>query len=70
MSEIDIYKNIGQQMISDKEKTKELEERINKAIEFIDEFWKKNSEYYSVENCLEFCEFDKEDLLSILRGEK
>lgn len=35
MSEIDMYKNIGQQMISDREKIKELEERINKAIEYI-----------------------------------
>lgn len=55
MSEIDIYKNIGQQMISDRERIKELEEKYiksarkvfeknNKIMELNDEIQKLKSE--------------------------
>ena len=54
-------------------KYKELRERIDKALEYIETKWKKDSYYEDIENCLQFCnfsEFDKEDLLDILRGEE
>lgn len=35
INKIDIYKNIGKQIMCDKERIKELEERINKAIDYI-----------------------------------
>ena len=72
MSEIDIYKHIGQQsgqqMISDREKIKELEERINKTIIHItnifrDENWYKNYDYDDLVIALK-------DTLGILRGDK
>ena len=61
MSEIDIYKNIGQQMISDRDK-------INKAIInitniFKDENWFNNYDYDDLVVALK-------DTLGILRGYK
>ena len=75
MSEIDIYKHIGQQsgqqsgqqMISDKEMTQELEERINRAIDFILTNILDDEEYPS---CMYLEKEDNEKLLSILRGDK
>lgn len=65
MSEIDIYKHIGQQMISDREKIKELEERINKAILFIEEMYDEtDSDNYDI------LRKEKEFLLKWLRGDK
>ena len=52
---------------------KEAQERINKAIKYIENKWKKDSYYEDIDNCLKFCnfnEFDKEDLLEILKGDK
>ena len=62
----------SQEIISDYIKEiKELKERIDKAIEYINKVWKKKSYYEDIENCLMFCdinEFEKEDLLNILQG--
>lgn len=45
--------------------------RCEKAIEYINKFWKEKSYYESVENCLKFAtmnEFEKEDLSNILQN--
>ena len=50
----------------------ELERRIDKAIEYINNFWKKKSYYEDIDNCMKYAtinEFDKADLLNILQGE-
>ena len=57
-------------LIANINKGAKLLNRINKAIEYIKEYWKKHSFYESIENCMTFCEFDKEDLLEILGGEQ
>lgn len=46
--------------------------RIDKAIDYINKFWKEKSYYESIENCLKFAdmnEFEYNDLLNILQGE-
>ena len=43
-----------------------------KAIEYINKFWKKKSYYEDVDNCMKYAtmnEWDKSDLLNILQGE-
>ena len=67
MSRIYISKNIRQQTISDREKIKELEERINKAIDFILTNILDDEEY---PNCMYLEKEDNEKLLAILRGDK
>ncbi len=50
----------------------DLQQKIDKAIEYIKTKWKKNSHYDSIENCLKFCKinaFEKDDLLQML-GDK
>lgn len=51
-------------------KVEELECNRDEAIKFIENKWKKEHYYESIENCMEFCIFDKADLLNILRGEE
>lgn len=49
-----------------------LFKRVNKAIDYIENKWKKSSYYVDVDNCLQFMtinEFDYEDLIEILKGE-
>ena len=46
----------------------ELKSRNEKAIKYINKKWKMNNYYQNVENCLTFCDFDKDDLLNILQG--
>ena len=46
-----------------------LQQRIDKAIEYINNKWKKDKYYEDIENCMTFCEYNKEDLLNILQGE-
>ena len=49
-----------------------LQERINKAIKYIKNKWKKDSYWEDIDNCLKFCdfnEFEYEDILKILKGE-
>lgn len=43
--------------------------RIEKTIKYIEKKWERNHYYEDIDNCMEFCIFDKEDLLSILKGE-
>ena len=48
---------------------KKLEQRIDKAIEYINNKWKKDKYYEDIENCMTFCLYDKDNLLNILQGE-
>lgn len=50
------------------EQALDLQVRIDKAIEYINNKWKKDKYYADIENCMTFCEYDKEDLLNILQG--
>lgn len=46
-----------------------LQKRIDKAIEYINNLWKKKSYYEDIDNCMKYLtlnEFDKADLLNIL----
>ena len=60
----------------EEEKDREIERLnniINKAIEYIETKWEKNSYYEDIDNCMKFLEineYDKADLLNILRGDK
>lgn len=50
---------------------KELKKRIDKAIDYIETKWIKDSYYEDIDNCLmfmDFNEFEKEDLINILQG--
>lgn len=49
---------------------KELFDRINKAIEYINKKWEEEHYYEDIDNCMTFCDYDKEDLLDILRGDE
>ena len=65
MSEPQIYEGIVKKMKEEDYKT-----RNKKAIEYIEKHWKKNHYYEDIENCMTFCEYDKNDLLNILRGKE
>ena len=50
---------------------KDHKSRNEKAIEYINNFWKKKSYYEDIDNCMKYAtinEFDKADLLNILQG--
>ena len=51
---------------------KDYKSRNEKAIEYINKFWKKKSYYEDVDNCMKYAtmnEWDKSDLLNILKGD-
>ena len=64
----DEYKNTEYQC----KQKEDYKSRIDKAIEYINNFWKKKSYYEDIDNCMKYAtinEFDKADLLNILQGE-
>ncbi len=63
----------GQQEYDDSHRITAIEykKRIDKTIEYINNFWKQKSYYESIENCLKFAdmnEFEYNDLLDILQN--
>lgn len=57
---------------SEREVKEDYKSKVNKAIKYIETKWKEDSYYNDIDNCLKFMElneFDKNDLLKILKGE-
>lgn len=51
-----------------KRREQDYKSRIDKAIEYLEKKWEKEHYYEDIENCMTFCEYEKEDLLNILKG--